>query len=344
MKEILFLGNVPTSDPKSIGGATVYTQNLLEILALNDEINIKQLKTRNCWGKLGQIPDFILLILKFPFYLKEKEIVSVHASWDFHVTIGPFIYIISKLFKKKIVYHFFGGNFHKQFDCFPRVLQWWLKTTILSSDYILMETKKMIEYFENHGITDKCIWFPNSRKANKEELTILNYSRRFVFISRVTKTKGINLLFEAVKVLPKDFVIDVYGPIDLIYFSEESFNNSRLDYRGVLKSHEVNKTLSNYDVVILPTYYQGEGYPGILIEAMSLGKPIITTKLNALDEIVIHKYNGLLIRQKSVQELIDAILYFNNENYPSFVKNSLNNFSEFNIERVTEKLIKIYVE
>lgn len=344
MKEVLFLGNIPTSDPRSIGGATTLTKNLLESLETCETLKITKLKTRNNWGKGGQILDFLLLPFKVLFFLRGKSIVSIHASQDFHFTVGPIIYVLSRILRKKVVYHFFGGSFHNQFQLLPTFGRWWLKKTIFSSDYVLLETKKMIVYFENQNVAGKCIWFPNARKQIKDVKLNLKFRKRFVFISRVTRTKGIDLLLEVVEQLPNEVVLDIYGPIDNTYYSKETFNNSRLVYKGLLKADEVNAVLNEYDVVVLPTYYKGEGYPGILIEGMSLGKPIITSRLNALDEIVIPGFNGLLIDQKSASDLMKAILYFDEENYPILVKNSIEKFLDFDIQTVAKKLIEIYNE
>lgn len=343
MKKVLILGNIPTRNPKSIGGATVYTESILEELHKANGLEVTHVQTRKNWNKYGQILDFVLLFIKLPFLLHKKEIVSIHASWDFHVSIGPFIYLISSLFNKKIIYHFFGGNFHNQYHNFPLFYKKWLDITIFKSDFVLMETKQMIEYFKSKIDTNNFIWFPNSRRIPSSINVSGAYSKRFVFVSRVTKTKGIDLLLEVSKELPLEYSIDVYGPLDENFYTNQTFENSNLNYKGVISSNEVIKTLSNYDIVVLPSYYKGEGYPGILIEAMSMGKPIITTHLNALNEIVTDRYNGLLIEQQSVTELKQAILFFNNNNYKEFVDNSLKKFTDFNIENVTQKLVNAYI-
>lgn len=341
-KTILFLGNTPNKEKRSIGGATILTKYILDELLNDKGYNVVILNTRKRWYKFGQIIDFPLLILKLPFYFKNKDVVSIHASWDFHLTIGPFVYILSKMFNKKVVYHFFGGNFHDQFRSFSKLIQWWLKKTILSADYKLMETKKMINYFQTHKGICNLIWFPNARKSEGSFVLNLEYKRRFVFVSRVTKTKGIDLLFQVADKLGELYTIDVFGPLDNRFYTKSSFKGSKLRYQGLLMPQEVNAKLQEYDIIVLPTYYKGEGYPGVLIEAMSLGKPILTTEINALDEIVTHGFNGLLVKKQSVDELYNGIVHFNENNYKNFVLNSINQFKEFDIENVIEKLKNTY--
>lgn len=342
VKNVLFLGNTPTKDPRSIGGATVYTQYILDELTKDKSLKVKVITTRNRWYRFGQLIDFSFLLLKIPFYFKDRQVVSVHASSDFHLTIGPFIYLVCKLFNKKIIYHFFGGNFHKQFQSYPSLVKWWLKRTILRSNFKLMETKKMVTYFQSlEGVTN-VIWFPNARKSHPIKELNFSYSHRFVFISRVTKTKGIDLLFEVAEKLPNYFIVDVFGPLDEKYYNEDNFKLTKLNYLGLLKPEEVGDILLDYNVLVLPTFYRGEGYPGVLIEALSLGKPIITTNLNALDEIVETGYNGQLIEQRSSEDLYKAMLHFSDHNYKDYVLNSIDKFKDFNINNIVNKLKKLY--
>jgi len=86
-------------------------------------------------------------------------------------------------------------------------------------------------------------------------------------------------------------IIDVYGPI--------LENIEVLNYKGVLFGDEVIKKLQEYDVLVLPTFWETEGYPGIILEAFSLSKPVISTNFRAIPEFVDHEIyflSGYLIQ------------------------------------------------
>jgi len=87
---------------------------------------------------------------------------------------------------------------------------------------------------------------------------------------------------------------------------------------------------------LLPTYYKGEGYPGIVIEAYSLGIPIIATTLEGLREITDEYETGILIEPKDIDGLQKAIEYFDVNNYSSFSFKAKEYFSLFDGERQTE--------
>jgi glycosyltransferase involved in cell wall biosynthesis len=65
-------------------------------------------------------------------------------------------------------------------------------------------------------------------------------------------------------------------------------------------------TLAEATVVCLPTYY-GEGVPKILLEAMSVGRPIITTDMPGCRELVESGRTGALVERRNAESLARAI-------------------------------------
>lgn len=65
-------------------------------------------------------------------------------------------------------------------------------------------------------------------------------------------------------------------------------------------------TLAEATLVCLPTYY-GEGVPKILLEAMSVGRPIITTDMPGCRELVESGRTGALVERKNADSLARAI-------------------------------------
>jgi len=334
------VGNLPTDDPRSIGGATVLTQRIFEYIKDNFTFNLYFLTIRKHWKPKAQILDYLWFPFRFVWYQKNFDHISFHASTDFHITIGPFLTGLCRLLGKKYSYHFFGGNFHKKFQRLPKFYQKWIKATILKADTVFMETLEMMRFFEAADINLQ--WLPNSRKAPTDKLTRKKFSKRFVFISRVTPTKGVDVIAESVKNLPTDYVVDIYGPLDKRFYEEANFKKLNLNYCGAIAADEVISTLLKYDVLVLPTFHPGEGYPGIIIEALSVGLPIISTKWNAIEELITDNFNGKIIPIKSSEALTEAINSFTKENYPDFSKNALNSFANFNSDLVFKRIVESY--
>jgi glycosyltransferase involved in cell wall biosynthesis len=56
---------------------------------------------------------------------------------------------------------------------------------------------------------------------------------------------------------------------------------------------------ADYDVFVLPTL-PGEGVPRVLLESMSAGLPIVTTRVSGIPSLVTHEANGLLVETAAV--------------------------------------------
>ena len=78
-------------------------------------------------------------------------------------------------------------------------------------------------------------------------------------------------------------------------------------YRGVLAPEEVPRVLSEHDLLLFPSYYPGEGHPGVILEAFQCGLPVIAAKWRAVPELVEHEENGLLVEPRSAGEVRSAI-------------------------------------
>jgi glycosyltransferase involved in cell wall biosynthesis len=72
------------------------------------------------------------------------------------------------------------------------------------------------------------------------------------------------------------------------------------------KQSNVHELLSVADVFIFPSYYR-EGIPRGLLEALSSGLPIITTRMPGCDLTVVENGNGILIEPRSAAAIAQAI-------------------------------------
>ena len=82
---------------------------------------------------------------------------------------------------------------------------------------------------------------------------------------------------------------------------------------GILVFHgsqsSVLEHLTKQDVFVLPTYYR-EGVPRSILEALSVGLPIITTDAPGCRETVIEGENGFLIPTQNLDALIESMEFF----------------------------------
>ena len=341
--KVLFFANFPTKDKRSVGGATVLGKRIFDFVSKQPQLIVKHYQIRYFWRSKFQIIDYLIWLFRFPFVISGYDVVSFHATKDFHFSVGPFLWLWAKLFKKKIIYHLFGGVFNKRYEKKPLSVRFLLNKTILKSDYFVVETLALQSYFQQKGYHN-ILWLPNSREPVKNIKLDKNFAKKLVFFSRIVPEKGVNELIQTAALLPPSYQLDVYGPLDPNYYKQNPFKGTKVNYKGVIHPDQVISKLLNYDILLLPTYYSGEGYPGIIIEALSAGIPVITTDCCVMSEIITDGYNGFLVPVKNPDAIVEAVLRFNDDNYQTFRKNALQSFDKFNSDKVFNKIVKAYLE
>ena len=165
-------------------------------------------------------------------------------------------------------------------------------------------------------------------------------------MGRISKSKGINEILEAITILKaKDFNFHVtfYGPVEDT-FKLESSNAS---YGGILdiqtNSNEVYAKLSTYNVMLFPTYWKGEGFPGVLIDAFIAGLPVIATDWNMNKEIIKEGINGFLIEPKSTKALVQKMIWVmvNKSNLSVISENNQRRANDYHIDNVMPNLLNL---
>lgn len=142
-------------------------------------------------------------------------------------------------------------------------------------------------------------------------------STSFLLIARLIKEKGIYDYIEAAKIVKYRYpnitfflvgYIDKENPSAISGKELQSWIESKtVTYLGYLA--DVRPAIHNCSVYVLPSFYP-EGTPKSVLEAMAMGKPIITTDTPGCRETVRPNQNGFLVPPHDVPQLVTAILYF----------------------------------
>jgi glycosyltransferase involved in cell wall biosynthesis len=339
--KVLFFANFPAKDIRSIGGATSLSKRVYDFVIQDDSVAVKHVQIRHFWRSKFQLIDYVAWLFRFPFVAYKYDVISMHVTREFHVSAAPFLYLWAKILGKKVVYHTFGGGFYRQYKALPKALRWLLSKTIVQADVLALETKDLVDSFKNDG-QKNTIWVPNSVKATKHFRKNRPFEKKIVFISRLDPDKGIPEVIEAANLLPEGYQIDAYGPIDPKHYDKNPFEGSKVNYKGILHHDDIIKTIDDNNLLLMPTYIDREGYPTVIIEALSVGVPVITTDCCVMKEMITDKYNGLIIEPRSGKALADAILHFNDDNYSEYQKNAYESFKIFNSDIVFQKFIDAY--
>ncbi len=65
--------------------------------------------------------------------------------------------------------------------------------------------------------------------------------------------------------------------------------------------------LSTYDMMLFPTYWRGEGFPGVVLDANIAGVPIIASDWNLNTEVIENNQTGIIIPTHDPEALFEAM-------------------------------------
>lgn len=308
MEKILFIGDCGNFKNTSNG---VYAKNIQLFNRLKEVfVTLKHVNTNN-WKKN---PSVLLNVLRSIWQYRKKDIIISLNTYSSYKLIK----IVKRLFPSiRLNYFVIGGilpNFisqleMKQRECYS-IVKWFM-----------VESQEMKRKMELLGYKN-VIHIPNFKKIAyiPEKSTETSVPFRFVFLSRIIPEKGCDLIMEATRRINKEigedkFLVHFYGKIDDSYESQflKIINEiPNAEYKGFLNLADVSNynVLASYSAMLFPTFWKGEGFPGILIDAMIAGTPVIASEWGYNTEIIENGTTGIIIKSKNVDELANAMNSF----------------------------------
>jgi glycosyltransferase involved in cell wall biosynthesis len=230
--------------------------------------------------------------------------------------IMPIIFFLAKLLKKELYFVAIGGwlaDFVKHHKLVNSILK--------KFDKIFVESKAIVYELKEYGYKNVRYLF-NFKTFNFERDDFsINSNRkalRMIFLSRVMWEKGMDIVEYIAKIIDKEqhpLSVDIYGPIqedDKDDILKMISKYACLTYCGVVSPDEVHKTMSGYDVLLFPTHWDGECFPGVILDAFITGIPIIASNWKYNAELITNDV-GYLFNIGEEQQIIDFTLKLYNE-------------------------------
>lgn len=137
----------------------------------------------------------------------------------------------------------------------------------------------------------------------------------FLLIARLLGDKGIREYAETARIIKQDYPEAEFHLVGWIDDNPSAITQAELDrwiadqrlqFWGRLS--DVRPAIAASSIYVLPSYR--EGTPRTVLEAMAMGRAVITTDAPGCRETVNHGVNGYLVAVKSVDELVQSMRYF----------------------------------
>lgn len=301
MKKILVLGYFGYIT-NQLDGQTVKTREIYKLLKNNSNSTCKYIDTQS-------YSQNKILFFKTLFEIVKTDYLIYLPGKKNLLYLFPLIFLFSKISKTQIIYPIVGGwlsdyiNTHK-----------FLNILLKRIKILLSESNSLKKQLENNYNLKNVEWFPNFRIGSfhlKEKINSDSKTFKILYMGRIIKEKGVDSIFELSKKLNVcndiEYQIDFYGPILYDNFQNLLNESSNVLYKGILEGDEIYNTLVHYDLMLLPTYYQGEGFPGSIIDAYLAGVPVICSKWKFLPELVIDGETGYVFDLKEPTALFNYV-------------------------------------
>jgi glycosyltransferase involved in cell wall biosynthesis len=290
-KHLLFFGELP---PDSLHG-----------IAISNKININLLKSSFSVDVIKESTSLSEHSKNSPikFAKRLKEIFKVFSKSIF--TRYDYFYLIYSLSvfgglktlaaiacfrisgRGKVVLHIHRGDFFKRY--FNRFINRWISRTIFRLSHkliVLSDTQK--EEFKT--LFNKPVYVLGNTveyEYNKSER--IRGNKKFIYISNYLFEKGIiDLLFvfsKLSKIYPEIY-LKTFGEFSDPELKDEilGYNSHNICINGIISGINKYRELEESDCLILPSL--NEGQPMILLEAMSVGTPVIASQTGLIPEIL----------------------------------------------------------
>lgn len=272
--------------------------------------NVSYIETLG-WKKNG-----LLIVLNLIRAANRCDAIIMLPAKNGLLVFSYLMVILKKLYHINIYYSVIGGwlpNLTLENSSLLKRLK--------SFDGIWVETSTMLHSLNAQGLKNVVV-IPNFKTFNRTRVEFpVSFSNKvslnLVLFSRVMKQKGVADAIIAIREINKRYnreiyKLDIYGPVDSDFTIEfdaliQECPSNLVSYRGCANPKDANIILMGYDALLFPTLFYTEGIPGTIIDAYSAGIPVISSRWESFNDIVVEGETGFGYEFGSCQDLISVL-------------------------------------
>ena len=337
--------------PSNKGGMTSVINQIREHDWEKEEIKLSFIPTFIPGNSMKKILFFLVALTKilWIFIFSKPDIVYMHMSYKGSFTRKYIVHKLCLLFSIKDVIHLHGIKLFSMYKDSSLKKRMQVKRMISECNaFIVLGERDAIKVRKitpdsKVYVVHNCIKIPSSKVRWDGKLHLL-------YMGVLNPAKGVADLMQCLYYLQTDELdikidLEICGTgseeESLIRYAHEHSLEKIVRFNGWITGDRKKEKIKEANVFLLPSYT--EGLPMSVLEAMSYGMPIISTRVGDLPELVKEDVNGYLIKPGDINAMREKILLMGDQKrWERFSHNSREIIKEnFNIDLLYSRLLNI---
>jgi glycosyltransferase involved in cell wall biosynthesis len=273
----------------AVGGQTIRTRSISKLLEdIYGPEQVIKVDTAN-WKRRAPILFFQCISMA----LRSEHMIILPAKKGVKLLVPLFV-LLSLILRKRLHYIIVGA-------WLPDILEQhrYLIKPIIKIDYIYAQTNTLLIKLSNMGLHSNTYLMPNFKNSNPSffdfKLEKLKKPYRLCIISRINFKKGIESAVRVINRINREEIqnaieLDIYGPIEENYKERfERFLNQYchfVKYKGIVDYNKTPEVIKDYYLLLFPTQYYTEGFPGTILDAYLSGVPVLASRWESSSDVI----------------------------------------------------------
>tara|TARA_R110002110_G_scaffold415858_2_gene658595 strand:- start:33095 stop:34195 length:1101 start_codon:yes stop_codon:yes gene_type:complete len=236
--------------------------------------------------------------------------ILANSGWSWHLFSAPAI-IIGQLRKCKVIINYRGGGADKFFKRQAK----FIFPVLRRADTIIVPSVYLQQIFEKYNFKADVV--PNiiaqSPIIQKNKSNLQGEPFIFVVTRNLEEIYGIHTIIDAMKLLQEDysnFILKIAGSGPCLKMLEAQAKNlglsDKIVFCGRLNRTQMQALYHNADIMINASTV--DNMPNALLEALSYGVPIISTRVGGIPYMVEHMKTAILVEPQNAKAIKIALM------------------------------------